>query len=98
VYIIEVQGQCSGGIWPIQDTNIGSFTISWRYNIVSNTIQFIIQGKIYFMIELFIEYILGQANSSINLTSTYIAIGWSDTASTMVCILFKFNRCNFISY
>jgi hypothetical protein len=52
VYIIEIQGQCSGGIWPIQDSNIGSFTVSWRYNIASNTIQFIIQGRFI----LFISY------------------------------------------
>ncbi|CAF3778690.1 unnamed protein product [Adineta steineri] len=60
----QVQSQCSGGIWPIQNTTIGSFTISWKYNITSNTVQFIIQG---------------QASSNINLTSTYIAFGWSNT-------------------
>ncbi|UJR31031.1 hypothetical protein I4U23_018540 [Adineta vaga] len=64
----SIQSQCSGGIWPIQDTNIGSFTISWRYNMASNTVQFIIEGK---------------AIDSINLASTYIALGWSDTAPTM---------------
>jgi hypothetical protein len=60
VCIIEIQGQCSGGIWPIQDSTIGSFTISWRYNIALNTVQFIIQGRIYsiyFITELSVEYI-----------------------------------------
>ena len=46
-YIIAIQGQCSGQIWTIQDPTIGSFTVSWRYNLASNTVQFIIQGKIY---------------------------------------------------
>ncbi|CAF3472999.1 unnamed protein product [Rotaria socialis] len=46
---------------------IGSFTISWRYNNTSNTVQFVIQG---------------QASSNINLASTYIAMGWSDTVPT----------------
>ncbi|CAF4740393.1 unnamed protein product [Rotaria sp. Silwood1] len=67
-FLESIQGQCSGGIWPIQDTTIGSFTVSWRYNMASNTVQFIIQG---------------QATASVNLASTYIAIGWSDTAPTM---------------
>ncbi|CAF3727659.1 unnamed protein product [Rotaria sordida] len=66
--IRQVESQCSGGIWTIQDLTIGLFIIAWKYDISSNTVQFIIQG---------------QANSSIDLTSTYIAIGWSDTATTM---------------
>jgi len=32
---------------------------------------------------------LGQVNSSINLTSTYIAIGWSDATSIRVNIFFS---------
>jgi hypothetical protein len=44
--ILAIQGQCSGGIWPIQNATIGSFTVSWRYNMASNTVQFIIQGKV----------------------------------------------------
>ncbi|CAF3615931.1 unnamed protein product [Rotaria socialis] len=63
----QVQSQCSGRIWTIQDITIGSFTISWRYNNTSNTVQFVIQG---------------QASSNINLASTYIAMGWSDTVPT----------------
>ncbi len=51
-YIIAIQCQCSGGIWPITDTQIGSFTVSWRYNLASNTVQFIIQGS--FVIYIFI--------------------------------------------
>jgi hypothetical protein len=43
--ILATQGQCSGRIWPIQNTMIGSFTVSWRYNIASNTVQFIIEGN-----------------------------------------------------
>lgn len=43
---IEIQGQCSGGIWPIEDANIGALTVSWRYNIALNTVQFLVQGKI----------------------------------------------------
>lgn len=46
VYIIEIHGQCSGGIWPIENTTIGSFTISWRYNVTLNKVQFMIQGRI----------------------------------------------------
>ncbi|CAF1213556.1 unnamed protein product [Adineta steineri] len=65
-FIEPMQGECSGGMWPIQDTNIGTFTVSWRYNFVSNTVQFIIEGKVI---------------DSINLASTYIAIGWSDATS-----------------
>ncbi|CAF4553802.1 unnamed protein product [Rotaria sp. Silwood1] len=65
---VQSQSQCVGGIWTLQDVTIGSFKISWRYNISSNNVQFLIQGE---------------ANSSIDLTSTYIAIGWSDTAATM---------------
>ena len=42
---IEIQGQCSGGIWPIQESTLGSFNIAWKYNNVSNTVQFLIQGK-----------------------------------------------------
>lgn len=54
---LEVHSQCSGGIWPIQNTTIGSFTVSWRYNITMKTIQFIIQGKfMYFISEFSIEY------------------------------------------
>jgi hypothetical protein len=33
---------------------------------------------------------LGQAITSINLTSTYVALGWSNTAPTMVWIVFYF--------
>ncbi len=89
LYIIAIQGQCSGGTWPIQDASIGSFTVFWRYNMASNTVQFIIQGKFtHLIIKLYIKY-SGQAISSINLTSTYIALGWSNTAPTMVCILFS---------
>ncbi len=47
--IIAIQGQCSGGYWPIQDASIGSFTVFWRYNMASNTVQFIIQGNVYSM-------------------------------------------------
>ncbi|CAF4325095.1 unnamed protein product, partial [Adineta steineri] len=25
-FIEPMQGECSGGMWPIQDTNIGTFT------------------------------------------------------------------------
>ncbi|CAF3348466.1 unnamed protein product [Rotaria socialis] len=64
---IEIQSQCSGRIWTIQDITIGSFTISWRYNNTSNTVQFVIQG---------------QASTTINIASTYIAMGWSDTVPT----------------
>jgi len=49
LFWIEIQGQCSGGIWPIQDETIGSFNISWRYNIALNTVQFLIQGKNIFL-------------------------------------------------
>ncbi|CAM4960305.1 unnamed protein product [Rotaria socialis] len=63
----KVQSQCSGRIWTIQDITIGSFTISWRYNNTSNTVQFVIQG---------------QASTTINIASTYIAMGWSDTVPT----------------
>ncbi|CAM4742153.1 unnamed protein product [Rotaria magnacalcarata] len=65
---IPIESQCTGGIWPIQDPTIGSYTLSWRYNLASNTVQFIIQG---------------QAIAAVDLTSTYIAIGWSDKAPTM---------------
>jgi len=95
--MIEIQGQCSGGIWPIQDSNIGSFTVSWRYNIASNTVQFIIQGRFIFLLISCLNClwnILGEANSSINLTSTYISIGWSDTTSTMVCIFLNLVELN----
>ncbi|CAM4987267.1 unnamed protein product, partial [Rotaria socialis] len=63
----QIQSQCSGRIWTIQDITIGSFTISWRYNNTSNTVQFVIQG---------------QASTTINIASTYIAMGWSDTVPT----------------
>ena len=68
----DVQCQCTGGYWPIQEPNIGSFTVSWQYNIALNTVQFIIQGE---------------TANTIDLTSTYLAIGWSDTTPTMVCII-----------
>ncbi|CAF1005451.1 unnamed protein product [Adineta ricciae] len=67
-FLEPIHGQCAGGIWSIQQSNIGSFSVSWRYNMASNTVQFIIEGK---------------ATDSINLSTTYIALGWSDTAPTM---------------
>ncbi|UJR15629.1 hypothetical protein I4U23_002566 [Adineta vaga] len=63
----KVQSQCLGGIWTIQDATTGSFTVSWRYDSILNVVEFIIQG---------------QANSNINLTSTYIALSWSDITPT----------------
>jgi hypothetical protein len=47
ICIVEIQGQCSGGTWPIEDLSIGSFRISWRYNNASNAVQFIVQGKLH---------------------------------------------------
>lgn len=46
VSIIGIHGQCEGGIWSIEDTTIGSFTVSWRYNNASNKVQFLLQGTI----------------------------------------------------
>ncbi|CAF1091235.1 unnamed protein product [Adineta ricciae] len=63
----QVQSECLGGVWTIQDTAIGSFTVSWRYNTTLNILQFTIRG---------------QVNSNVNLTSTYIALSWSEIIST----------------
>ncbi|CAF5067079.1 unnamed protein product, partial [Rotaria magnacalcarata] len=65
---LEVESRCSGGLWAIQNITIGSFTIAWRYNDIAKTVQFIVEGQVV---------------PGINLTSTYIAIGWSDTETTM---------------
>ena len=92
MYNLAIQSQCSGGIWPIKDTSIGLFTVSWRYNLASNALQFIIQGKftsdIVFIHKFFLKT-SGQAAATVNLASTYIAIGWSDTAPAMVCIVIR---------
>ncbi|CAF4786385.1 unnamed protein product [Rotaria socialis] len=64
----HVESRCSGGLWAIQNITIGSFTIAWRYNDTAKTVQFIVEGQVV---------------PSINLTSTYIAIGWSDAETTM---------------
>ncbi|CAF1055170.1 unnamed protein product, partial [Didymodactylos carnosus] len=63
-----INAQCAGGIWTVQDSTIGNFSISWQYNLATNTVQFILKG---------------QAITNVNLSSTYIALGWSDTAPTM---------------
>ena len=49
IYIVEIHGQCESGVWSIANTTIGAFTISWRYNVASNKVQFIIQGRVDFI-------------------------------------------------
>lgn len=84
---LAAESQCAGGLWAISDASIGSFTVSWRYNVATNTVQFVIQGQ---SCNGSLDWsssicsMLGQAAASINVASTYIALGWSDTAPTMV--------------
>ena len=90
VDLVGVQGQCSGGLWPITDTTIGSLAVSWRYYLASNTVQFIIQGIVFSLsisrahTHIPTLWILGQLASNVDLTSTYVAIGWSEAPPTIV--------------